>query len=661
MASQFTQLSPGVDFREIDLTNTVGTVGASGGAFAGKFSWGPALEITTISSGTELEQQFHKPTDDNFVDWFAAYDFLAYTSNLQMVRIIDEAVALNGTDDGMGLLVKNRDHFEVVASSNPSIMFAAKYPGELGNGLQVAMADAQTFGNWPQAWQNEFDTAPGTSSLAKELGAANDELHVLVIDGHGKFTGVPGAILERYYYLSKALDSKDENNAPNYYINQINKNSAYIWAFSPPAAGSLVDPTDGTIDSLTIDSVGSGYTAATITISPPPAGGTQATATVTIDAGGLDTITITNAGSGYTSTPTVTIAGDGTGAVVTAVLNEGAAGKTWDKNFIDLGAPVLFKSLAAPLTKTTSSGVHGAVQADEYIEGYNLFQNQEEVDVSLIFMGDGGGSVNHTQVVQNAIDNIAEARRDCIVFFSPKLADVLNKTQSMATTDVVKTRDTVGRGSSYAVMDSGWKLRYDIYNDKLRWLPLNADIAGLCANVDNNFDPWISPGGYTRGKIRNVVSLAFNPNKTSRDNLYKVGINPVVTFRTDGTVLYGDKTLQGKNSAFSQIGIRRLFIMLQKATTQAAKYYLFEQNNDFTRANFVNMVKPYMEEVKGRGGVEDFLIKCDRENNTPQVIMNKQFIGQFFIKPVYSINWIRLDFVAVRQDVDFTEVVGQPF
>lgn len=276
-------------------------------------------------------------------------------------------------------------------------------------------------------------------------------------------------------------------------------------------------------------------------------------------------------------------------------------------------------------------------------------------------MGQAGGNTSHTQVVQNAIDNIAERRRDCIVFFSPKLDDVLNKTQSVATNSILATRNTVGRSSSYAVMDSGWKLRYDVYNDKMRLLPLNADVAGLCAAVDNNFDPWISPGGYNRGRLRNVVSLVFNPNKTSRDNLYKVGINSVVTFNTDGTILYGDKTLQGKNSAFSQIGVRRLFIMLQKATTQAAKYYLFELNNAFTRANFVNMVQPYLEEIKGRGGIADYLVKCDEENNTAQVIQNRQFIGQFFIKPAYAINWIRLDFVAVRQDVEFTEVVGQAF
>lgn len=664
MASQFTQLSPGVDFREIDLTNTIGTAGASGGAFAGRFAWGPALEITTISNVNELEAQFHKPNDDNFVDWFTAESFLAYTSNLQMVRVIDEATALNATDDGNGLLIKNAKHFEVVAAGyTGAVKFVSKYPGELGNGLQVALADADTFAAWPTAWKNEFDTAPGTSDLAAQLGASNDELHALVIDSHGVFSGVPGSILERFHYLSKALDSKDANNAPNYYANQINKNSKYVWALATPTGSDLEDPIDGTVDSVTVTAGGSGYaTAPTVVFTG--GGGTGAAGTAVLGGGSNDevvSVTITNPGTGYTSAPTISFTGGGgTGATATAVLGT-TPGTAWGTNFIVNGSPVTFKSLSAPLTTTNTGGVHGAVQANEYIEAYNMFQNQEEVDISLVFMGHAGGATSHTQVVQNAIDNIAEARRDCIVFYSPKLDDVLNKTQSAGTAAILATRDAVGRSSSYAVMDSGWKLRYDVYNDKMRLIPLNGDIAGLCANVDNSFDPWISPGGYNRGRLRNVVSLAFNPNKTSRDALYKVGVNPVVTFRTDGTILYGDKTLQGKNSAFSQIGVRRLFILLQKATTEAAKYYLFEMNTPFTRANFVNMVRPYLEEVKGRGGIADYLVKCDEENNTAQVIQNRQFIGQFFIKPNYATNWIRLDFVAVRQDVEFSEVVGQAF
>jgi phage tail sheath protein FI len=210
-------------------------------------------------------------------------------------------------------------------------------------------------------------------------------------------------------------------------------------------------------------------------------------------------------------------------------------------------------------------------------------------------------------------------------------------------------------------MDSGWKLQYDTYNDKYRWIPLNADLAGLCAQVDNLNDVWNSPGGYTRGKIKNVVSLAFNPNKTSRDQLYKSGINPIVTFNSDGTVLYGDKTQLGKNSAFSQIGVRRLFCYLEKLISTAARYYLFEINNEFTQQNFVTMVTPTLEQIKGRGGINDYRVICDSTNNTDEVVMNRQFVGTIYIKPSYSINWIQLNFVAVRQDVSFDTIAGATF
>lgn len=660
MASIFTQGSPGVDFREIDLTNLPGTVGVSGGAFAGNFVWGPAGEITTVSNPIELEQTFGKPNDDNFTDWFSAFNFLAYTNDLKIVRAIQED-AINATDDSAGVLIKNRKHFEIVSSAPTTVQFAAKYPGDIGNSIAVHVADGDNFAGWEYA--NLFDSAPGTSEWAAELGASNDELHVVVVDAHGRFTGVVGSVLESYPYLSKALDSKDANNAPNYYLNVLNRTSKYVWGLSKPASGDLVAPTDGTIDSVTITDGGSGYTTATLAFSAPGTpGGVTATGTAVLTAGEITGVTITNAGSGYTSAPTITVTGDGVDAVLTAVLGVEATSVDWGVNSVVAGVPSIYKSLDDRIEITLSGGVDSAaLEADDLIEAFDLFENQEEVDVSLIFTGAAGGPSEHTAVVQHCIDNLGEARRDCIVFFSPKLSDVLNKTQSQAVTDVVATRNAIARSSSYAVMDCGWKLQYDVYNDKYRWVPLNADIAGLCAQVDQTNDPWVSPGGYTRGRLKNVVSLAFNPNKTSRDALFKAGVNLVVTFNIDGTVLYSDKTLLGKNSAFSQIGIRRMFIMLEKSISQASKYLLFEINNEFTRNSFLNMINPYLEQVRGRGGIADFRVVCDETNNTAQVIMNRQFVGSIFIKPNYSINWIQLNFVAVRQDVSFDEVVGGTF
>jgi phage tail sheath protein FI len=213
--------------------------------------------------------------------------------------------------------------------------------------------------------------------------------------------------------------------------------------------------------------------------------------------------------------------------------------------------------------------------------------------------------------------------------------------------------------SSYAVMDSGWKYQYDKYNDLYRWVPLNGDIAGLCAKTDNLRDPWWSPAGLQRGMIKNSIKLAYNPNKTDRDTLYKVGVNPVVSFPAEGTLLFGDKTFLNYASAFDHINVRRLFIVLEKAISRAARASLFEFNDAFTRSQFVSLVEPFLRTVKGRRGVTDYKVVCDESNNPGSVIDANQFVGDIYIKPSRSINYIQLNFVAVRTGVSFSEVVGQ--
>jgi len=223
---------------------------------------------------------------------------------------------------------------------------------------------------------------------------------------------------------------------------------------------------------------------------------------------------------------------------------------------------------------------------------------------------------------------------------------------------LVAWRDAIS-DSSYAVMDSGYKYQYDRYNDIYRWIPLNGDIAGLCARTDQTNDAWWSPAGFNRGQIKNVIKLAYNPRKAERDILYPNGINPVVAFPGQGTILYGDKTLQAKPSAFDRINVRRLFIVLEKAISRAAKYSLFEFNDSFTRAQFKNLVVPYLRSVQGRRGITDFLVVCDDTNNTPQIIDSNQFVGDIYIKPARSINFIQLNFIAVGTGVQFSEVVGK--
>ena len=246
-----------------------------------------------------------------------------------------------------------------------------------------------------------------------------------------------------------------------------------------------------------------------------------------------------------------------------------------------------------------------------------------------------------------------------MVFFSPEKTDVVGVTSSSTATDnVTDYRDTVNMNSSYAVMDSGWKYMFDKHNDKFRFVPCNGDIAGLCAHTDSVRDPFWSPAGFSRGQIKGVVKLPFNPKKAERDKLYKKGVNPVVSFPGEGVVMFGDKTQLTKPSAFDRINVRRLFILLEKAIANAARFQLFEFNDEFTRSQFVSIVEPFLRDIQGRGGIQDFRVVCDASNNTPQVVDSNSFRGDIFVKPSRSINFIQLNFVAVRSGVEFSEVVG---
>jgi phage tail sheath protein FI len=285
-----------------------------------------------------------------------------------------------------------------------------------------------------------------------------------------------------------------------------------------------------------------------------------------------------------------------------------------------------------------------------------LFANGEEVDISIIMGADATATV-----AQHLIQDIAEVRKDCVVAISPESTDVVNNStfSGAETEDVIAFRNAINVSSSYGIMDSGWKYMYDKYNDVYRYVPLNGDIAGTMARTDNLRDPWYSPAGYNRGNIRNIVRLAYNPPKAQRDELYKSGVNPVVTFPGQGTVLFGDKTLLNRPSAFDRINVRRLFIVLEKAISNAAQYSLFEFNDEFTRAQFRNLVEPFLRDVQGRRGIFDFRVVCDETNNTPEIIDRNEFIGDIYIKPARSINFIQLNFIAVRTGVAFEEVVGQ--
>jgi hypothetical protein len=307
-----------------------------------------------------------------------------------------------------------------------------------------------------------------------------------------------------------------------------------------------------------------------------------------------------------------------------------------------------------PITYTLTGGVNGnaAIVDGDIMRGYDNFASAANVDVSLILSADADAVV-----AEYLIQDIAEERLDCVAFISPpQLAVVSNVGNELNA--VIAYRNLLPN-SSYAVMDTGWKYMYDKYNDLFRWVPLNGDIAGLCAYTDEIRDAWWSPAGYNRGNIKNVVTLAYNPSKADRDSLYGHGIDPVISQPGLGTVLFGDKTLLSKPSAFDRINVRRLFIVMEKAISLAARYSLFEFNDKFTQAQFVNMVNPFLANIKGRRGITDYLVVCDSTNNTPQIVDSNQFVGDIYVKPARSINFIQLNFIAVSTGVAFSEVVGQ--
>jgi hypothetical protein len=565
------QLSPGVNFSEIDLTTIVPAVGTTEGAFAGDFIWGPIDTIVSLGNQVEIVNTFGPPTANTFRSFFSASNFLDYARNLRIVRAADSSIAKNATSGSAVLLIKNRDAYETsyldLSAANTAGQFGARYAGSLGNSLKVSLwasANATAFGNWTYA--EEFNGAPGTSVAAASVNGANDEMHIIVLDEDGKFTGVANTVLEKYSYLSKASDLKNDDGSSNYYVNVINDRSKYIYVLNHAQH----------------------------------------------------------------------------------VTTQVAETTTW-------GLPASAQTYAETSTSYTVSltgGVDGWANTSNLTTAYDKFSNAEEVDVSLIITGAA------PQVVSEYIlDNITATRRDCVAFLSPEFDDVVNNAGDEVA-DILTYRNLFN-STSYGVMDNNWKYQFDKYNNVYRWVPLNGDIAGLCVRTDFERDPWYSPAGFNRGQIKNVTKLAWNATKGNRDDLYKNGINPIVSFPGEGVILYGDKTMLTKPSAFDRINVRRLFIVLEKAITRAARYSLFEFNDEFTRAQFVALVEPFLRDVQGRRGIYDFRVVCDTTNNTPEVIDRNEFIGDIYIKPARSINFIQLNFVAVRTGVTFEEIVGK--
>lgn len=657
------QLSPGVNVSEFDLTTIVPSVGTTEGAIAGQFNWGPSNTIVTISNEVELADRFGRPDANNFATWFTAANFLSYARNLKVVRAANTAGDKNATDGAQGVLIENEDVYNYnynspFTATTAQGTVAARYSGDKGNGLRVTMfANGQSSAAWASwtsasvAYANQFDSIPGTSNFVGTRGGSNDEMHVLVIDELGKFTGSPNTVLEKFAFVSKAFDAKNDDGSSNYYVNVINDRSKYIYIINHPTATINVANVQSVsvVTNTPYDNNYSGF----VTFIGGSGSGANASFTANTN-GYINTITVNDSGADYLLEDSVTaIISGGNGSSTLAVTLQLESTYQSNSNWGLTGANTAFNS--GPYNSYNNvlkNGISTPITDARLVIAYDKFKNAEEVDISLIM----GGAASQN-VAEHIVDNIAESRKDCVAFLSPLSANVVNKS-GLEVEQITGYRDNF-TSSSYAVMDSGWKYQFDKYNNVYRWVPLNGDIAGLCVRTDFERDPWYSPAGFNRGQIKNVIKLSWNPNKTQRDELYKKGINPVVTFPGEGTVLYGDKTMLARPSAFDRINVRRLFIVLEKAIARAAKYSLFEFNDEFTRAQFVSLVEPYLRDVQGRRGIYQYRVVCDQTNNTPEVIDRNEFVGDIYIKPARSINFIQLNFVAVRTGVAFDEIVGK--
>jgi len=659
------QVSPGVLVTEKDLTNVIPAVSTTSGGIVITAEKGPIDEVTTISSEKELLDTFGKPTADNFEEWLTAANFLGYGNNLKVVRPITGMV--NAVSTGTAVLIKNTEDYlatYLTSSGAGSVSnigpYIAREAGTLGNNLKVSKCTNSTaFGPHSMSGNLVADAsaAIGDTTVSVDNGSLMQVGDILEFGDASGFTSTPSG----HYYKITAISTNTLT------IARFNTNTGatetgglrhavvdnavmrrhweYYFQFSnAPTTTDDVLAAGGSLDEMhivVIDEDG-GITGTVGSILETFEGVSQA----------HDAKTAQGSSNYY---PNVLYAQSKFIYWVDhlSTLSDGLAktGTTFDNSVGDAFV-VSNTSLASGTDDFTATNA-------EIATAYEKFADTENVDVSLLICGPSQTSADATgDTKATAVMDIATARKDCVAFVSPARADVVDVTNAISQTANVKAFAEGLPSTSYAVIDSGYKYMYDKYNDVFRFVPLNGDTAGLCARTDSIADPWFSPGGFNRGQVRGAVKLAFNPNQTQRDDLYKARVNPVVSFPGQGTVLFGDKTAQSKPSAFDRINVRRLFIVLEKACATAAKFQMFEFNDEFSRANFRNLVEPFLRDVQGRRGLTDFSVVCDDSNNTGDVIDRNEFRADIFIKPNRSINFIQLNFVATRTGIAFSEVAG---
>ena len=661
------QLSPGVLVKEIDLTNIVPAVATSIGGMAGAFQKGPVGEIVAVGSEKELVDIFGKPNGSNFETWFTAANFLQYGNALRVVRATSAIV--NATSGGSGLLIKSTDDYlnNYSAGQGSAGEWGARTAGTHGNSLGVSLCSNAT------AYEQNFAGNAGT--LGVTTGTPAIGATTVGVDTGGGSAGAGGAA-----YNVGDIVHFQEADGQEYEVTAISTDNLTIKQLDNPNGGGLKTALAAATNVRRRWRFYDLFDAA-------PGTSTYATGKGLIgDEMHVVVFDTTGDISGFRADTN----GERTNAVLETFpfVSQAASAKTSQggTNFypdVIYGQSKLIYWLdhdsslsnagTDPVAGTTFASTAGkggikddnlaggtddyAVTVGELALAYDEFADAETVDVNLLMAGTSPASADGVSHATKMID-IVEARKDCVAFISPRRADVVNVSSAHTQGSNVKGFFDSLASSSYAVFDSGYKYMYDKFNDTFRYVPLNGDIAGLCANTDNVADPFFSPGGFNRGQIRGAVKLAFNPTKAQRDILYPARVNPVATFPGQGTVLFGDKTALSKPSAFDRINVRRLFILLEKSIATAAKFQLFEFNDEFTQAQFRNLVEPFLRDIQGRRGITDFSVVCDGTNNTGEVIDRNEFVADIFIKPARSINFIQLNFIAVRTGVAFSEVGG---
>ena len=640
-------VSPSVIVREVDASQAVPAISTPPAALAGVFRWGPTNEPLLLSSENQLVDRFGAPNDDNYETFFTAADYLSYSNALYVVRADDGSTEANSTILDITLDANN----DVVSDDSYYGAFKAKYKGELGNSLQVAWVSSTGF-------ESEFVAVAGipTNKVSNtqidqviSFNASNVQFETANTQNLQDL--IAGDVLEigneSIGYQELRVSSFTETPV-NVEATPGDANTSFLALYSYDIE-FFNKYTLAETDLAKLSIKKKWQHGATFSRKPDA----NHIHVAVIDAGGEISGT-----KGFMlekfeniSTTEGAVSAQGTtnyyGTVIenfsswVAIANSAPIGTA-------SSAIAKYETMAgatSPVTETTATLAQLGFALD-------TLRSSNEIDIAFVLQGKGDDAATRANYI---VSNICETRKDCVAFISPSKEAVVDELKMNAKlTNVLAYRNKV-QNSSYSFMDSGYKYRYDKYNDKYRWTPLNGDMAGLAARVE----PWESPAGFRKGVIKNVVKLAFNPSKTMRDLLYGSDVNPVMSQVGQGIVLFGDKTGLGLTSAFDRLNVRRLFIAVEKSIATAAQSFLFELNDEFTQTQFKNIVDPFLRDIQGRRGIIDYRVISDSTVNTPEVIDQNKFRASIFIKPARSINVIELTFVATRTGIEFDEIVGQ--